>query len=94
MQDALIEDRQGTPRSGFRLISADEHFQGTSALEDDLTEGGVFPFNPTCQHLSDMLDDRTFLLVTIGKSEKASACEVVCAYLSMFRCFPKTSQTD
>lgn len=94
VQDALIEDRQGIPRSRFRLISADEYFQGSSAPEEDLTEDGTFPFNPTCQHLSDMLDNRTFLLETIGKSEKASALELVCAYLSMLRCFPKTSQID
>jgi len=94
LQEALIEDRQGIPRSRFRLISADEYFQGSSVPEDDLAEDGTFPFNTTCQHLSDMLDDRTFLLVTIGKVEKASALEVVCAYLSLVRCFPKTSQTD
>jgi len=94
LQDALIEDRQGIPRSRFRLISADEYFQGSSAPEDDPTEDGTFPFNPTCQRLSDTFDDRRFLLVTIVKSEKAGALEVVCAYLSMLRCFPKTSQTD
>ena len=94
LQNALIEDRQGIPRSRFRLISADEYFEGSSAPEDDLTEDGTFPFNPTCQRLSDTFDDRRFLLVTIVKSEKAGALEVVCAYLSMLRCFPKTSQTD
>ena len=42
LQDALIEDRQGIPRSRFRLISAGEHFQGSSVPEDDPTEDGTF----------------------------------------------------